>query len=128
MFGIDGTRTTARLQAGVPVPRPIAVNAQIDTGCNVTLVSAAVLHSLGIVSHRTTQSTSTAGAWAVRLFMVSLSIVGPTGMGPSLVQPSLEVVELTTPIPNIDVLLGMDVLLQCRLLIDGPARQFTLMF
>jgi len=60
--------------------------------------------------------------------MVSLSIVGPTGMGPSLVQPSLEVVELTTPIPNIDVLLGMDVLLQCRLLIDGPARQFTLMF
>ncbi len=40
----------------------------------------------------------------------------------------LLVSELATVISDIDMLIGMDVLLSCKLLPDGPARQFTLEF
>jgi len=42
--------------------------------------------------------------------------------------PSPKMSELTTAIPDIDLLIGMDVLLDCKLLLDGPARNFTLEF
>jgi len=41
---------------------------------------------------------------------------------------NLMVTELAHPIPGVDVLIGMDVLLACRLIVDGPARQFALEF
>jgi hypothetical protein len=44
---------------------------------------------------------------------------------PWLVQPDLLVMELPSVLP-VDVLIGMDVLLTCKLVVDGPARQFTL--
>jgi hypothetical protein len=40
----------------------------------------------------------------------------------------LLVSELTTTLPNIDMLIGMDILLDCKLLLDGPARRFVLEF
>ncbi len=42
--------------------------------------------------------------------------------------PDLQVSELTTAIPNTDVLIGMDVLLVCKLTLDGPGRWFSLEF
>ena len=44
------------------------------------------------------------------------------------VRPTLLVSELANPLPNVDVLIGMDILSECVTLIDGPARQFTLSF
>jgi hypothetical protein len=38
----------------------------------------------------------------------------------------LYVMELTQPIPDVEMLLGKDVLLKCLLIIDGPAVTFTL--
>jgi hypothetical protein len=40
--------------------------------------------------------------------------------------PDLLASELTTALPNVDVLVGLDVLLVCRLTLDGPVRRFTL--
>jgi hypothetical protein len=40
----------------------------------------------------------------------------------------MEVSALDHAIPGIDMLIGLDVLLNRRLLIDGPARRFTLDF
>jgi hypothetical protein len=45
-----------------------------------------------------------------------------------LTRGDLVVMELIKPIPNVEVLVGLDILLDCRLLLDGPARQFTLDF
>ena len=42
--------------------------------------------------------------------------------------PDLLVSELTVALPNIDALLGMDVLRQCLLVLDGPGQQFILGF
>jgi hypothetical protein len=44
------------------------------------------------------------------------------------VRPTLLVTELATALPDLDVLVGMDIMSTCVVLIDGPARQFTLSF
>jgi hypothetical protein len=35
---------------------------------------------------------------------------------------------LPTVLPNLDVLVGLDVLLECKLILEGPVRKFTLEF
>src|SRR5262249_49665083 len=46
---------------------------------------------------------------------------------PMLTLPSLLVMELP-PGPPCDVLIGMDVLMGCKLIVDGPGKQFTFEF
>ena len=46
--------------------------------------------------------------------------------GQALFFPDMPVMELSPPIPGVDALIGMDILLMCKLLLDGPAKQFTL--
>jgi hypothetical protein len=59
---------------------------------------------------------------------VSLSVFDPAQPTlPWFIVPDLEVMELPSQIAA-DVLIGMDVLLQCRMLLDGPGGQFTLDF
>ncbi len=38
------------------------------------------------------------------------------------------VTELPAPLPDADVLVGLDLLLDCKLVLDGPGRWFTLEF
>ena len=45
---------------------------------------------------------------------------------PMLTHPGVRVSELAVSLPDADVLIGLNVLLDGRLLLDGPARQFTL--
>jgi hypothetical protein len=45
-----------------------------------------------------------------------------------LTEPDLLVMELAAVLPNVDVLIGLDVLLRYKLLLDGPVRQFALEF
>lgn len=114
--------------AGGPAPPSVFARAQIDTGSNVTVVAASIIGRLGIapVVHTTTQGI--AGPVSVRLFRVSLSILDVTQPHlPWVTEPDLLVME-APPNPPVDILIGMDVLLGCRLLVDGPARQFTLDF
>ena len=44
------------------------------------------------------------------------------------VRPTLLVMDLANPPPDLEVLIGMDVMSECVVLIDGPAQQFTLSF
>jgi hypothetical protein len=48
--------------------------------------------------------------------------------GAGLTLPDLEVMELPQPLSGVEVLIGMDVLMNCKLVLDGPAGQFTLEF
>jgi hypothetical protein len=75
-------------------------------------------------------TTQTAGGQVhVNLYRVSLSVLGPTGArSPMLVQPDLVVSELVVQLPNVDVLIGRDVLDECLFIHNGPAQQFILGF
>lgn len=129
LIGLDGNASHARLAKGQPILPPVKANGLLDTGCNVTAVAAPVLQQLAL-PQATTGTTQTAGGTVnVQLYSVSLSIYAANQPGlPTLVYPTLLVSELTTTLTNVDVLVGLDVLLGCRLFLDGPARQFTLDF
>jgi len=128
LLGPSRPVTAAYVTSGRPVPAVWAAGV-LDTGTNITCVARPGLRRLGLVPTRRSRSQTASGRVAVRLFRVSLTIP-PAGNAPgaSLTFPDLEVMELPQPLSGAEVLIGMDVLLGCKLLLDGPARQFALEF
>jgi hypothetical protein len=101
----------------------------IDTASNVSGVSAAIVSQLGLppVGPPTT-TTGIGGAFPVQLYRVILHLRDAGALTlPMPTTPSLLVMELP-PGPTCDVLIGMDVLRQCKLIVDGPRGFFTLEF
>jgi hypothetical protein len=119
----------ALVAVGQPIPAPIWTVGMIDTGSDISCVTADVVQKLGISPFGQTGTRTAGGPASIRLFHVSLSIL-PAGNlpGPMLTRSNLLVMELVNPPPGIEVVIGMDILLDCRLLLDGPGRQFTLEF
>jgi hypothetical protein len=129
VFGLNGPDTAALVQTGRPIPRPVQVRSMLDNGTDATAVAPHVFQKLGLKSGLSGMSHTAAGQVAVNLYRVSLTINGPAGIaGPVLVLPDLLVSELTASLPNIEALIGMDVLRQCLLILDGPGKQFILGF
>jgi hypothetical protein len=92
----------------------------IDTGTDVTAVSALLLQRLGLAaSHQTTTQTAS-GRLSVQMFVVSLGI---TDFG----DPAAPALASVLP-QSIEVLIGLDVLRGCKFVLDGPAHQFSLEF
>lgn len=115
----------ARQTAGVPIPAFAVGRAILDTGSDISGISAATVQQLGLVSTTNTQTQGVGGPVSVSLHRVSLSVWDAAQPQlPPLVVPDLLVMEMSH-IP-FDALIGLDVLLECRLHIDGPGRQFTL--
>lgn len=127
VVGPSGKELAALHAAGQPIPRPVHARGLIDTGTSVTAISATVLQQTGLIAIGTGQSHTASGKVPVGIFEVSLSILpllpGSTG---HIVLPDLVVSELSAALPDCDVLIGMDVLAQCRLFVDGPAAEFFL--
>jgi hypothetical protein len=129
LVGQSGQEMASFIAAGRPIPAPAWTAGVIDTGTSVTSVAADVLRGLGLASFKQTSTHTAHGQASVNLFRVSLSILPVSGTtGTALNQPDLVVMELPSPIPGVQVLIGMDVLLDCRLVVDGPGRQFLLEF
>src|SRR6516162_5374383 len=129
MFGLDGTKTTALVQAGQAVPRPVQARALLDNGCDRTAIAPHIAQKLGLQMLVPAVSQTASGKVPVKVYRASLSIFGPGGSaGPALVFSDLLVSELTTPLPNLDALIGMDVLRGCLLILNGPGQQFILGF
>jgi hypothetical protein len=127
LIGLKGADMAALVAAGKPVPAPALVRALIDTGTDMTCCAKWIIQRFGLAPmlQHTTQGIS--GSAAVRLFEVSFSIPGGiAASGPLLVLPQLVVMELPQPLSNVEVLIGLDVLLQCGLHVDGPGGQFSL--
>jgi len=129
LIGLNNQDAAALAAAGSPIPPPVWGTGLLDTGCDITSVAPTLLRRLPLARTGGSSSQTVGGQVSVELFEVSLSIPPPGGAaGPLLVRPHLVVMELPHPIAGIDVLIGLDVLLTCRLLLDGPGRQFTLDF
>lgn len=129
LVGQGHQATVALLASGKPVQAPLWLTGLIDTGTDVSCLSGSVVQSLGLIPSGHGKTQTVAGSLPVRLFDISLSLphFGPSP-GLRLLHDDLTVMELAQPIPKIDVLIGLDVLLTGKLLLDGPARQFTLDF
>jgi predicted aspartyl protease len=129
-IGLSGQVLANLMAAGQAAPPPIAARGLIDTGSDVTAVDPSLLRALGATPATLTTTTTTAsGQVRVRLFEVSLSITDPTqSLTAWLTEPNLLVTELPLTLPAVGVLVGLDVLLTCKLQLDGPARLFALDF
>lgn len=129
VVSLEQPAMAALLAAGKPLPVPIWTTALIDTASNISAVTPDIVQKLGISSVGQTGTRTAGGPASVRLFYVSLSIP-PAGNlpGPMLTRSNLLVMELIDPPTDVEVLIGLDILLDCRLLLDGPGGYFTLDF
>jgi hypothetical protein len=129
LIGICGRAMAALQAAGAPIPAPVRAHGLLDTGSAASAIAPWVPVQLALPQVAKSSTQTASGVVTVRLFEVSLSIADPNQPSvPSLVEANLIVSELTAALPDADVLVGLDVLLGCRLLLDGPGRQFTLDF
>ncbi len=129
MISLNHPTMMALIAAGQPPPVPIWATGILDTGSSISCVATAIIQQLGISTAAQTRTQTARRSVPVQLFEVSLSIA-PVGNlpGPMLTRGDLMVMELADPIPDVEVLIGLDILLDCRLLLDGPGQQFTLDF
>ena len=130
LIGLRGATTATQLAAGQPITAPVRARGAIDTGSDITIVSAAILQRLGVPASSRGSTQTVTGSLSAQLFRVS---VGVTDFGdphaPELVEADLLVMGLVTTLPQrIEVLIGLDILLACRFLLDGPALRFSLDF
>jgi hypothetical protein len=128
-IGLSGDVTVARLAAGQPLVLPVQGRGLLDTGTDVTAVAPWILQQLAIPATSKTSTRTVGGQVKVNVYKVSLGITDSGQAVRSwLTQPDLLVTDLPTVLPDVDVLVGLDVLLECKLTLEGPARQFTLEF
>ena len=108
LLGLDTNVMHQLMSQGKPLIRPIPVRVQIDTGTLVTAVVPRILSALGAVAEGTKQ-TQTAGISNVQLYYISFTLFDPTGNSPTtLTRASWLVTDLPQDLPDVDVLLGMD--------------------
>jgi hypothetical protein len=129
-IGLSRPRTTACIASGQPVPAPLGARALLDTGTDVTAIASSILRRLPLGAPGTLLTHTASGPVSVDVYRVSVGITDPTQPtgSPWLMHSDQMVTELTTVLPDADVLIGLDILLECRLVLDGPARQFTIDF
>lgn len=108
---------------------PIRARGEIDTGSDVTAVSAPILQRLGIPVYQQASTRTVTGAVSVDLYKVSVGVTNfADPQASELLEPNLIVMELPTALPKIEVLIGLDLLMSCKLILDGPGKRFTLDF
>jgi hypothetical protein len=126
LIGLNAVLTQDLLDAGLPLVRPVKVTAFIDTGADLNGISTRLVQTLQLPVVHTLQITTAGGMSALSCYEISLSILNATGTGIVFAIPNLFVTGMPTPPAGMEALVGLDIVLQCVLIIDGPNRQFTL--
>jgi hypothetical protein len=115
--------------AGQPISPPLSARALIDNGSDRTAVAVRLLQQLGIPPAGPVETYTAGGKVTVETYDLSLSIPNPSGaLTPMLTYGELTVTEFQHAPPQIDLLIGMDILRQCLFVMDGPGDRFTLAF
>lgn len=121
-------RLRATLQ---PVPPAVTARSVLDTGAEVSCLDSALVQSLGLPLGGTVLVNLPAhgGITGGVLYNVSLTIIHPSGNArDNLVVRDLAVLEIGLSSLGYQMLIGRDVLKQCRFLYDGPAKRFELRY
>jgi hypothetical protein len=123
------TQMQAIQAAGLPIPAPLHVRAMLDTGSDLTAVVPRILTALGASPSGSAQTRTASGSVNVQFYKIGLSLYDPAGPSAlSLFRTSWTVTSLQYDLPDVEVLIGMDLISELVLGVDGPARQFTLTF
>jgi len=129
LIGHESAFLQALQAAGRPLPSPVHCRGLIDTGTDVTCVVPRVLTTLGLRPSTNLRTQTAGGPIRVNLFDVSLTIYDPAAPpGSFLVRPQWSVTDLPQDLPMVDVLIGLDLIRQIYLNIEGPSGHFTLSF
>jgi hypothetical protein len=103
------------------------VRGVIDTGTDITGVVANLLAQLGLAPGDPVSTHTAGGSVWTNLYEISLSVPGPTpSAGLLVVRSDLLVMELAAGLPDVDLLLGRDVLDECLFVYDGQGKSFLL--
>lgn len=129
LIGPHGGLIQQLLANGQPVPAPVAVRGLLDTGSSVTAVAPWVLRRLGLSGIGVGASQTASGSVPVDIYEVSIAII-PSHLQntPDFTLPRILVSELVARLTDADVLIGLNVLLNCKFTLDGPGQQFVLEF
>jgi hypothetical protein len=130
IVGIPQQNMQKLQRAGLPIPPSLEVRGLIDSASDICVISQNIVQHFALARAATVLTNTAVASQSVDLYEVSLLIVGPTRLaGPMLVRPNHEVMGATHPfIQQIEVLIGLDILRDCRLDSDGPSQVFTLSF
>ncbi|MGL6096402.1 MAG: hypothetical protein ACRC7O_11475 [Fimbriiglobus sp.] len=126
-IGVDATRAAAVRAAGLTPPPRVLAHAILDTGTNVTIVSAGLAAAIGLQFLRRDTTQTGGGVVATDLYLAEIVLPPIFGLTAEVTLANrLIVATLPGLEPGIDVLFGLDLLLVCRLEVDGPNRTFSL--
>jgi hypothetical protein len=127
VVGLNLAQVQVMQAAGEPLPPFLRLPALLDTGTDVTAVTPQSLAPLGLTPSGTVQTITAGGKVIVNYYEVSLTVLrpGPT-FNPLLTRGMWTITEFLNSTPTLDVLIGMDLLGECLLILDGPNKQFTL--
>ncbi|HEV3260532.1 MAG TPA: aspartyl protease family protein [Gemmataceae bacterium] len=128
-IGLPAPALQATLALGQPFLPVTTIRALIDTGADSSSVAPDVLTRLGLLSSGQVKMTTASGTVMVDRYAISPRIFGPVGAtGGALVRPLWNVTSFSQPLPGVEALVGMDLIRQIVLKIDGPGGTFTLEF
>ncbi len=129
LIGPDADWMQALQAVGKPLPLPRQARALIDTGCDITAIVPSLITSLGLAAAGWVQTHTAGGGLDVQYYQVSLTLFDAASPGGiTLFRPVWTVTRLHQDLADADVLLGMALISELVLMIDGPARRFTLSF
>jgi hypothetical protein len=127
-IGLSAPQAAQCTQTGQSIPAAVRVRALIDPGSDRSAAAPQVFQQLGLTPLIYGVTQTAGGSFQVNLYRAALSIHSPArSSGYALTQSDLLVSELTVPLP-FDALIGLDVLRECLLVLDGPGQQFILAF
>ncbi len=133
IVGVSEARQAALGEAKQAVPDVVGIRALIDTGARITCMDPSVLHPLELTSKGKipVQTPSTEGK-AVEADQYDVSIIIPAYANQApLILNNLPVICLPLVAsmgPNVQALIGRDILAQCILGYNGNAELFTLAY
>jgi hypothetical protein len=129
LLGLSRANAQALRAAGQAIPQPVQLRALIDTGADLTSVVDAAVGPLGLLPLGPFAVNTANGLTIVNRYAVSLTLLAPPGRPPQhLTRQNMPVIGMANAPIGFDAIVGMDLLRDCLLVVDGPAGQFTLAF
>lgn len=127
MVCLKAQAITDLLTNGLPIPAPITCRGIVDCGSTVTNVAPWIISQLGLGPGITATTQTAAGVASTSVHWVSLSFLDAQG-APAFTLPTVMVAELSATLPDADLLIGLNTLLECNFVLEGPARRFSFIF
>ena len=127
--GLNAATIQAIHARGLPVPSPVTGRGLVDPGSTLTAVVPRLLTAIEATSVSTVSTTTAAGSARIPVYQISLTIFD-TALPPAdiLHRDTWTVTGLPHDLPDVDVLIGLDLIRELVLTVDGPAGQFALSF